>query len=94
MDGPTSVAPMGRRMIALIVDWVLCYLIASGIVRHNVFTVTDAHYQQAQWLALLLFVFEVYLLTAISGLTVGETSAFTNSQISGMTNPIRHSIFS
>jgi len=41
-------------------------------VRHNVFTVTDAHYQDAQWVALLLFVFEVYLLTAISGLTVGK----------------------
>jgi uncharacterized RDD family membrane protein YckC len=72
VSGPSSVAPMGRRLIALLVDWVLCYLIASSIVRHNVFTVTDAHYQDAQWVALLLFVFEVYLLTAISGLTVGK----------------------
>jgi uncharacterized RDD family membrane protein YckC len=72
MSGPSSVAPMGRRLIALIVDWVLCYLIASSIVRHNVFTVTDAHYQDAQWVALLLFAFEAYLLTAISGLTVGK----------------------
>ena len=63
---------MGRRLLALIVDWVLCYVIASGIVRHNVFAVSDAHYQQAQWVALLIFVFEVYLLTAISGLTVGK----------------------
>ena len=70
--GPSSVAPMGRRLLALIVDWVLCYVIASGIVRHNVFVVSDTHYQQAQWVALLLFVFEVYLLTAISGLTVGK----------------------
>ena len=72
MTGPLSVAPMGRRLAALHVDWVLCYLIASGVVRHNVFTVTDAHYSDAQWLALLLFVVEVYLLTAISGLTVGK----------------------
>jgi len=72
MTGPSSVAPMGRRLVALIVDWVLCYLIASSIVRHNVFTVTDAHYQDAQWVALLLFAVEVYLLTAISGLTVGK----------------------
>jgi uncharacterized RDD family membrane protein YckC len=63
---------MGRRLAALIIDWVLCYLIASSIVRHNVFTVTDAHYQDAQLLALLLFVVEVYLLTAVSGLTVGK----------------------
>jgi uncharacterized RDD family membrane protein YckC len=72
MTGPSSVAPMGRRLAALLVDWVLCYLIGSSIVRHNVFTVTDAHYQEAQWVALLLFVVEVYLLTAISGLTVGK----------------------
>lgn len=72
MTGPSSVAPMGRRLAALIIDWVLCYLIASSIVRHNVFTVTDAHYQDAQLLALLLFVVEVYLLTAVSGLTVGK----------------------
>jgi uncharacterized RDD family membrane protein YckC len=71
-SGPSSVAPMGRRLIALIVDWVLCYLIASSIVGHNVSTVTDAHYQDAQWVALLLFVFEVYVLTAVSGLTVGK----------------------
>jgi uncharacterized RDD family membrane protein YckC len=63
---------MGRRLVALIVDWVLCYLIASSIAAHNVFTVTDAHYQDAQLVALLLFAFEVYLLTAISGLTVGK----------------------
>ena len=72
MDGPRSVAPMGRRFLALLVDWVLCYLIAASIVRHNVFTVTDSHYQEAQWVALLLFIVEVYLLTAISGLTVGK----------------------
>lgn len=72
MTGPSSVAPMGRRLAALIIDWVLCYLIASSIVRHNVFTVTDAHYQDAQLVALLLFIVEVYLLTAISGLTVGK----------------------
>jgi len=72
MDGPSSVAPMGRRLVALLVDWLLCYLIASGIVRHSVLTVTDAHYGQAQLLALVLFAVEVYLLTAVSGLTVGK----------------------
>jgi uncharacterized RDD family membrane protein YckC len=71
-DGPMSVAPMGRRLVALLIDWLLCYVIASTIVRHNVFTVTDARYQDAQWAALLLFVIEVYLLTSISGLTVGK----------------------
>jgi uncharacterized RDD family membrane protein YckC len=67
-----SVAPMGRRLAALLVDWVLCYLIVSGIVRHNVLTVTDARYHDAQVFTLVLFAVEVYLLTAISGLTVGK----------------------
>ncbi|MGH3264572.1 MAG: RDD family protein [Trebonia sp.] len=72
MTGPSSVAPMGRRLAALVVDWLLCYLIASGIVRHSIVGVTDAHYMDAQLVALLLFAVEVYLLTAISGFTVGK----------------------
>lgn len=71
-DGPLSVAPMARRVIALFVDWLLCYVIASSIVGHNVLTVTDARYQDANMLALLIFAAEVYLLTAVSGLTVGK----------------------
>jgi uncharacterized RDD family membrane protein YckC len=63
---------MGRRFGALLVDWVLCYLIGSTIVGHSVFTVTDARYQEASWVSLLLFVVEVYVLTAVSGLTVGK----------------------
>jgi uncharacterized RDD family membrane protein YckC len=63
---------MGRRLVALIVDWLLCYLIASSIVGHNIIAVTDSRYDAAQAAALLLFVLEVYLLTAISGLTVGK----------------------
>jgi uncharacterized RDD family membrane protein YckC len=67
-----SVAPMGRRLLALIVDWVLCYVIASSIVVHNIAAVNDKNYQNASLLALLLFAVEVYLLTAVSGLTVGK----------------------
>ena len=71
-SGPGAVAPMGRRLAALLIDWILCYLIASSIVGHNVVKVSDAHYQDAQWLTLLIFVVEVCLLTAVSGLTVGK----------------------
>ncbi len=71
-EGPSCVAPMGRRLLALIVDWVLCYLIGSTIVGHSVVNVTDARYQEASWVSLLLFAFEVYVLTAVSGLTVGK----------------------
>ena len=68
-----SVAPMGRRLLALIVDWLLCALIAASVTGHVLFASTgDKHYFAAQYLGFGLFVLEVYLLTAISGLTVGK----------------------
>jgi len=73
MTGPGSVAPMGRRLIALIVDWVLCSLIVSSITGHIIFgNAQDPHYFAAQYGTLVLYTVEVYLLTAISGLTVGK----------------------
>jgi uncharacterized RDD family membrane protein YckC len=73
MQGPMSVAPMGRRLIALIIDWLLCALIASSVTGHVLFAgAGDKHYFAAQYAGLGLFVLEVYLLTAISGLTVGK----------------------
>jgi uncharacterized RDD family membrane protein YckC len=68
-----SVAPMGRRLLALIVDWLLCALIVSGFTGHVLFgSAADGHYFAAQYGTLALFVLEVYLLTAVSGLTVGK----------------------
>jgi len=68
-----SVAPMGRRLLALIVDWLLCALIASSVTGHVLFAgAGDKHYFAAQYAGFGLFVLEVYLLTAISGLTVGK----------------------
>jgi uncharacterized RDD family membrane protein YckC len=73
MTGPGSVAPMGRRLIALIVDWLLCSLIVSSITGHVLFgNAQDPHYFAAQYGTLVLYTFEVYLLTAISGLTIGK----------------------
>ena len=64
---------MGRRLAALVLDWVLCELIVSGVTRHSIFSGTsDTHYFATQWWTLALFTVEVYLLTAISGLTVGK----------------------
>ena len=68
-----SAAPMGRRLLALIVDWLLCALIVSSLTGHVLFgSAADHHYFAAQYGTLRLFVLEVYLLTAISGLTVGK----------------------
>jgi uncharacterized RDD family membrane protein YckC len=73
MQGPMSVAPMGKRLLALIVDWLLCALIASSVTGHALFAgAGDKHYFAAQYATLGLFALEVYLLTAVSGLTVGK----------------------
>jgi uncharacterized RDD family membrane protein YckC len=69
-----SVASMGRRLGALIVDWLLCELIVSGWTRHALFSAGphDPRYFTTLYWTTALFAFEVYLLTAISGLTVGK----------------------
>jgi uncharacterized RDD family membrane protein YckC len=54
-----SVSPMGRRFLALLVDWLLCSVIAYGLL--------PSHY-----LTIAVFTAEVYLFTAISGITVGK----------------------
>jgi uncharacterized RDD family membrane protein YckC len=60
-------------MAALLADWLLCLLIVSGVTRHSIFNgVGDPHYFPTMGWTLALFTAEVYLLTAISGLTVGK----------------------
>jgi uncharacterized RDD family membrane protein YckC len=72
-DGPMSVATMGRRVAALVVDWVLCELIVSAITRHSIAAgASDPRYFSTLFWTLALFAGEVCLLTAISGLTIGK----------------------
>jgi uncharacterized RDD family membrane protein YckC len=64
---------MGRRVAALVVDWVLCELIVAAVTRHSIFAgAADSHYFAAMYWTLLVFAVEVWVLTAISGLTVGK----------------------
>jgi uncharacterized RDD family membrane protein YckC len=71
-EGPGSAAPMGRRLLALIIDWLLCELIVSAVTRHSMTGVSDHAYLATQNWTLLVCALEIYLLTAISGLTVGK----------------------
>jgi uncharacterized RDD family membrane protein YckC len=57
--GPMSVANMGRRVLALFVDWLLCMLIAYWLTGSQFWTIA-------------VFAVEVYLLTAMAGITVGK----------------------
>jgi uncharacterized RDD family membrane protein YckC len=72
-SGPGSSAPMGRRLLALIIDWVLCEIIVAAVTRHQMFASTmDSHYFTTMYWTLLVFGLEVWLLTALGGFTVGK----------------------
>jgi uncharacterized RDD family membrane protein YckC len=57
--GVGSVAGVGRRLGALLIDWLMCEIIAWTAF-HN------------QYLTIVVFAAEVYLLTALTGFTVGK----------------------
>jgi hypothetical protein len=57
--GPGSVSSIGRRLLALIIDWLLSMLIAYGLLR-------------SQYWTLAVFTGEVYLGTALGGFSVGK----------------------
>jgi hypothetical protein len=63
-DGPRSVSGVGRRVGALFIDWILSALIAVTVFR--------VPYWQSQFWTLVVFAVEVYLLTALTGFTVGK----------------------
>jgi uncharacterized RDD family membrane protein YckC len=70
--GPGSAAPMGRRLLALLIDWVLCELVVSALTRHSLTRVNDPAYHATQYWTLLACFLEMWVLTAVSGLTVGK----------------------
>ncbi|HEX2823106.1 MAG TPA: RDD family protein [Streptosporangiaceae bacterium] len=58
-QGPGSVAPMGRRVLALLIDWLLSMLIAYWLTHSQFWTIA-------------VFSVEVFMLTALTGSTVGK----------------------
>ena len=58
-DGPTSVPGMGRRLVALFIDWIICAVIATGLLH-------------SQYWTLAFFGGETWILTALTGTTVGK----------------------
>ncbi len=59
-EGPGSLAGVGRRLAALVVDWLLCLLIATGVLRGG------------SWTTTVIFAAENLLLIATVGATVGQ----------------------
>ena len=58
-EGPRSVAGLGRRLGALLIDWLLCMVISL------------AAFHTQEW-TIVIFAAETYLLTALVGLTIGK----------------------
>lgn len=61
--GPRSGAGFGRRILALIVDWLACEVIALAIFR--------THGQVQLW-TLVFFAAEIWLLTGLTGCSLGK----------------------
>ena len=57
--GPRSVAGLGRRLLALLIDWLACTAVAVAI------------FHSAGW-TLVVFAIEDYVLTALTGFTLGK----------------------
>ena len=58
-SGPRSVPGMGRRLGALLIDWLLCSLIAATLLHSRYWTI-------------VVFAAEVYILTVLTGTTGGK----------------------
>ena len=69
-DGPRSVAGMGRRLGALLIDWAVCVLIAFAAMHPG--NLAPQTISNVQYLALAIFAAENFLLTALTGLTLGK----------------------
>ncbi len=65
-SGPGSVAGIGRRLGALLIDWVACAVIAMGVLGG------DKDVAKVQYLTFAIFAAETYLLTALTGYTLGK----------------------
>ncbi len=68
--GPRSVASMGRRLGALLIDWVVCVLIAFAAMHPD--NLAPQTISSVQYWALAIFAAENFLLTALTGLTLGK----------------------
>ena len=58
-DGPASVPGLGRRLGALFIDWILCAIIATGLLH-------------SQYWTLAFFGAETYILMVLTGTTIGK----------------------
>ncbi|WP_406287184.1 RDD family protein [Embleya sp. NBC_00896] len=66
-DGPNSMASTQRRLVALVIDWGICYLIALSFMGGG-----DINAAGTSWGTLVLFAAENLLLVSTIGWTFGK----------------------
>jgi uncharacterized RDD family membrane protein YckC len=83
-EGPRSVAGVGRRLVALIIDWLVCLLITASVLRvlhhttvirggvaiHHDISFSLALTQARGW-TLAVFAAEIILLTTLTSFSIG-----------------------
>jgi uncharacterized RDD family membrane protein YckC len=69
--GPGSVAGWSRRLGALLIDWIACSVIALAFYHPRAGHTTDVFIQPRLWTP-VVFGVEDFLLTALTGFTVGK----------------------
>jgi RDD family protein len=69
-DGPGSVAGWGRRIAALVIDWVLSMLVTAALLGQAVFSLDNA--SRVGLARLLVFAVEIWILTALLGGSAGQ----------------------
>jgi len=70
--GPGSVAGWSRRFAALLIDWVVCSLIALAFFYHPTGGHASGALEQPRLWTLLVFGIQDFLLTATLGFTIGK----------------------
>lgn len=65
--GVGSIATFGRRLIAILIDWTLCQIIAIGI-----FQVPVGEGGRGSWMPLAIFAVENLILVSTTGSTLGH----------------------
>ncbi len=70
-EGSGSMAPWGRRLVAVVIDWLLCELIAVGLLGTRL-TAAAGSTSSGSWWPLVVFAAENLLLVATTGTTVGH----------------------
>lgn len=65
--GPGSIARFGRRLVAILIDWVLCLLIAKGL-----WGVGSSEEGPRSFIPLAVFAVENLLLVGTLGTTIGH----------------------